>query len=151
VKAPTAPVPISFDPSAASTFPSGTGSNSQHPASLAIDGDSSTYWQSADYSGGAFPSTQGGVGLSVDAAVPATIKTFTIKTPTPGFAVSLYGATSGPPSSLSGWTQLGSDSSAQSTTTFHLSKPKDRYVLVWITKLPPGQKHVAISELTWLP
>ncbi len=149
VKAPSGPVPISFDPNAAQVFDPYGGSDHPELARYAIDGDSSTAWRTGDYAGGAL--NKPGVGILVDAAVPTPIKSFTIATPTPGFSLALYGARNGPPSTLGGWTLLASNSSANSKTTFNLAKPNVRYALVWITKLPPGKSSASISELTWVP
>jgi hypothetical protein len=73
-----------------------------------------------------------------------------ILTPTKGWTGAVYGAKAGPPpASINGWTKLGVIPSAKATQRVDLDTAgnRDRYYLVWITKLPPGANKVEIAEI----
>jgi serine/threonine-protein kinase len=73
-----------------------------------------------------------------------------VLTPTKGWTGAIYVAKSGPPASItSGWQKLGDISNAKASQRVDLDTAGNRfrYYLVWITKLPPGQDKVAISEI----
>jgi tRNA A-37 threonylcarbamoyl transferase component Bud32 len=129
----------SFDP------PPGDGNEHSDQARFALDDDPATSWSTETYS--AF--TKPGVGLYVDAAPGVVAHAIGLATPTPGFNAEVYGAQSGPPSTLAGWTKLATAPDVQRSQRIGLSTgtTRYRYYLIWITALPPGVKSAEISEL----
>lgn len=134
--------PIAFDAGSAHGFPSGSGAASgQNPAS-AVDNNPNTAWFTPT------PDT----GLYVDAGVPGPVKSVGVTTTTPGFTAAIYGAVSGPPTSLSGWTQLAGPGVVASKQTFNVSgSGQYRYILVYVSHLPPGGSRANVNELAVLP
>ena len=103
-------------------------------ASLATDGNPSTYWKTQHYDSAAFGGLKSGLGLVVDAGSSVTLKKLTVTTDTPGFTATIQAG-----DSSSG--QFADDSTAQTVgarTTFQLNGTSARYYVVWITMLPPG-------------
>ena len=123
----------------------------EHPDQVAFvyDDDPTTTWSTETYSGGNLGKKGVGLYLGVKPAIiPARLD---LRTTTPGMAVEVYGAQSGPPQSLDtpGWTKLGASASVKHKDSIKLS-PGDkryRYILLWITKLPPGGEKATIAEL----
>jgi hypothetical protein len=117
--------------------------------SLTVDGSTSTAWKAPAASD---PTASPQVGVYVDLASKETIRTLVLQTPTPGMSVEVYGATSGPPASITdaGWDHLASRSSVAAKTKIKLAARPYRYVLVWITRAPPDGARPAISELSLL-
>lgn len=129
----------SFDP------PPGDGKEHEDEARFALDDDPATSWSTETYTVFGKP----GVGLYVDAAPGVAARAIGLRTPTPGFTAEIYGATSGPPAELAGWTMLASAPNVGGSARIKLSTGTTRYTyyLVWITALPPGRKAAEISEL----
>jgi len=93
-----------------------------------------------------------GVGVIIDASPGVAARKLTIRTPTPGFEVSIWVARNDPPSSAppEGWTRVSSPTTKIDTReVIDLDTAANRYrrYLVWITKLPPEEQAVKISEL----
>ena len=72
-----------------------------------MDGDDSTTWSTERYQGGNLG--KAGVGLDADARPGVAARAIKIRSPEPGFTVSIYAARSGPPSKLDGWKQIVAD------------------------------------------
>ncbi len=127
------------------------GMDGEHPeqTQFAIDRDPSSTWSTENYDAQALQKP--GVGLYLDAKPSVRAKALTNQTPTPGFDVQILVARSGPPATAPGhgWMLVGSQNGLRSRQTIPLDTAgqRFRYYLVWITKLPPGQKRVQISEL----
>jgi serine/threonine-protein kinase len=125
------------------------GDQQEHPdqASFAVDRRPSTAWTTEHYVNGELGKP--GVGIYVDAKPRVAARSIEITTPTRGLSVAIYGATSGPPASIQGWTQLASAASisSQQRLTLATNGASFRYYLVWITKLPPGSERAEISEI----
>jgi hypothetical protein len=128
------------------------GDGAEHPdqTAFAIDGNPETVWTTESYTSGDLQ--KAGVGLALDAAPGAVFRQLRVSTPTPGFAASVYVAGSGPrPKTLPdpGWKLVATVPSVGSHQTIDLDTAgqRSRWVLLWITKLPPGGDRVAISEL----
>ncbi|MEA2306217.1 MAG: eukaryotic-like serine/threonine-protein kinase [Solirubrobacteraceae bacterium] len=125
------------------------GDQREHPdeAKAVLDGIPSTTWSTESYNGGTLG--KAGVGIYVDARPSAAATRIEIRTPTPGFRATIYGAKSGPPASLPdpGWVPIGDVASAKKTTNVPLSGARYRYFLVWIQALPPGRSNASISEI----
>jgi len=122
--------------------PQGSGGEHGDTASQATDGSPSTFWYTETYASPAFGGLKRGVGLVVDAGASTALKSLTVHSPTPGFqaAVLAGDSPSGPFSSDSGPENVGM------STTFALSGRSARYYVVWITRLPTGNK-AEISEV----
>jgi eukaryotic-like serine/threonine-protein kinase len=111
---------------------------------LALDGDPSTAWSSEDYRA----LNKAGVGFYVDLERPVSPTRLTLRTPTPGFALAVYGAKgTRAPRSLAGWTRLGAKTNVRRTTSLALTGDRYRRLLLWITALPPGGGAIKVSEL----
>lgn len=113
----------------------------------AIDGNRHTAWETEIY----YDRTLGkpGVGIYVRVS-PVAARTAVIETSTPGYSVSIYGATRTPDLnsfSASHWTKLGSSADVHATQHVALSThgTRYRYYLLWITLLG-GREQVGVSE-----
>ncbi|MFP5362488.1 MAG: protein kinase domain-containing protein [Thermoleophilia bacterium] len=128
------------------------GGDGEHPeqTSALVDGVSSTTWSTERYDGGRL--SKEGVGVVIDASPGVAARKLTIRTPTPGFEASVWVAPQGLPSTAppQGWTLVSSPavtiSAREEIDLDTASNPYRRY-LVWITKLPPAEQVVRISEL----
>jgi len=117
-------------------------------ASRVVDGTTRTAWRTPSFPAGTRPQ----VGVYVDLASAQKLRKVVLATPTPGMSVEIYGATQGPPDSITapGWTHLASRGDVGASTTIGLGNRSERYVLVWIVGLPSGATSAAISELSLL-
>lgn len=117
--------------------------------SRAVDGSTSTAWKAPPATD---PTASPQLGIYVDLAGKETLRALVVKTPTPGMSVEIYGATSGPPASITepGWDHLASRSGIAAETKVKLPAQPYRYVLVWITGAPPDGARPAISEVSLL-
>jgi eukaryotic-like serine/threonine-protein kinase len=126
--------------------PSSSKDSHADTASAATDGDPSTDWYTQIYGSaefGGLMAPYGGLGLLLDARSPVKLASLTVKTPTPGFVAQIRAgdSQSGP---------FAADSPSQTvdgTTTFALDGKTAQYYVVWITRLPAGNK-AAIGEVT---
>jgi eukaryotic-like serine/threonine-protein kinase len=128
------------------------GGDGEHPeqTSALVDGVSSTTWATESYDGAQL--SKAGVGVVIDASPGVAARKIVLRTPTPGFEVSIWVAPSGRPETAppKGWTQVSSASiKASESEAIDLDTAGNRYgrYLVWITKLPPGEKLVRLSEI----
>lgn len=117
--------------------------------SRVVDGSTRTAWKAP---AAADPTAPPQLGVYVDLAGKEKIRKLVLQTPTPGMSVEIYGATSGPPASITdpGWDHLASRSGIAAETTIKLPSQPYRYVLVWIVGAPPDGARPAISELSLL-
>jgi hypothetical protein len=117
--------------------------------SRVVDGSTRTAWKAPTV---ADPTAPPQLGVYVDLAGKETIRKLVLQTPTPGMSVEIYGAASGPPSSITdpGWDHLASRSGIAADTTIKLPAHPYRYVLVWLVGAPPDGARPAISELSLL-
>ena len=128
------------------------GGDGEHPeqTSALVDGLLTTTWASERYDDGVL--SKDGVGVVIDASPGVAARKLTIRTPTPGFEASIWVARNDPPSTAppEGWTRVSSPATKiDSREVIDLDTASNRYrrYLVWITKLPPEEKFVRISEL----
>jgi eukaryotic-like serine/threonine-protein kinase len=154
--------PIPLSQTAAHDYnPFGTGPENRNRVQNVVDSDPNTVWSTEQYYEGTLKKAGGtGVGVYLDASPGVAAKAVEIQTPTPGFAVQVYGANHillslpyGDPTPLAarGWQgPLGSSSGARGREriTLKSGSPAYRYYLVWMTTLPPGQQSASISDLT---
>jgi serine/threonine-protein kinase len=158
VKAPPGTRVVSVKRTSAQDFDP-LGDNDEHAdqARLAVDKDPDTSWSTESYTGGTLDSKRGddkGVGLYVDAAPGVAATKIEIDTPKTGWQAEIYVAPDGDaPTVAPGqgeWQKVGGGSVRHKQQRFTLrtnGKPY-RYYLVWITKLPPNQERVEISDVS---
>ena len=143
--------PVALCQTCASGFnPLGSPTNEHPDASLAIDNQLGTVWNTQNY----FDRTlnKAGVGLYVDANPGTTAKVLRIVTPTPGFTATIYARESPPPLKWPdpGWVKVSSPTDvANNSTDIQLTggSTRYRYFLVWITSLG-GQAVLGLDEVT---
>ncbi len=145
VNAPGAPIPLQtvsvVDFSEQSPDPSTNVANVISGASPSWHTDH--YRFSSDF-GGLKP----GVGLMFNLGGPHTVRTVTITTPNPGFAVELRTADAGA-ATLAATTKVGGGTVASGETTLTIAAPKSApFLLVWITSLAPSQQNYGQYEAT---
>ncbi len=109
--------------------PEGDGRERDEEASLAVDGRPATFWRTERYS--RFFKT--GVGLVLDAGRRVRVEQVVVDTPTPGIraAIRLGNAPEGPFATASPARTL------TARTRFPVAKRPGRYVVVWVTSVPP--------------
>jgi hypothetical protein len=127
--------------------PYATGDEDLGDAGAIVDGSASTSWQTPAFDD---PAANPQMGVYVDLASAEAITKMVLTTPTPGMSFEVYTATSGPPKSITaaGWSHLATKTDSPGKTTIQFPDgTRARYVLIWITGLPQGIDHAAISEL----
>jgi serine/threonine-protein kinase len=125
------------------------GGDGEHPeeTAAALDRDPNTSWSTESYRDGL---TKDGVGLVIDAKPGVAATALDVRTPTPGFTATVYGAESGPPESVpGGWTQVAPSAryDARSEVGLDTAGRRFRFYLLWITELPQDSEKVELSEL----
>jgi hypothetical protein len=111
--------------------PEGDKTENDSQAPLATDGDPTTAWNSEHY---LTPFHKSGVGLVLDLGRPVRATRLVLTTDTPGYSAQIQAgdAQAGPFTAVSG---------SQTTTTrtvFGLTPRSARYLMVWVTSMPPG-------------
>jgi eukaryotic-like serine/threonine-protein kinase len=148
----SAVTPVGLNSDAAHDYdPLGDGTEHADQRAFAIDGNPATVWTTESYSTGDLQ--KDGVGLALDATPGAIFRELRVRTPTPGFAADVYVSSSDAlPSTMpdSGWKLVATVPSVESRQTIDLDTAgqRARWVLLWITRLPPGGDKVEISELS---
>jgi len=145
-------VPVELASDAVSDFdpePPGDGEESPGDVRNAIDGSLVTLWTTDRYNNEEFGNLKPGVGLYVDAGAPVPGRRMSLITPTPGWAAEVYVANDPLPDSLEGWTKAAEAGpvAEQARIALDLRGREFRYYLVWITRLPEGNR-AEIQELT---
>ena len=109
--------------------PEGDGHERDEEASLAVDGDRSTFWRTERYS--RFFKT--GVGLVLDAGRRVRVRQVVVDSPTPGVRaeIRIGSSRTGP------FTRVSPAKTLTARTTFPVAGRTGRYVVVWVTALPP--------------
>jgi eukaryotic-like serine/threonine-protein kinase len=144
--------PVGLSSNAAHDYdPLGDHAEHAEQTAFAIDGNPTTVWTTESYSTGDLQ--KAGVGLALDAAPGAVFRQLRVRTPTPGFAASVYVAGGGAlPSSVPdpAWKLVATVRSVSSRQSIALDTAgrRSRWVLLWITRLPSGGDRAEISELT---
>ncbi len=122
----------------------------EHPgASLAIDGDPNTFWNTQTYYDDKLE--KAGTGLYLDANPGTTARVLRVITATPGFTATVYARNSKPPLKWPdpGWVQVSQPTQITARRDIPLTSgtTRYRYFLLWITSLG-GHSSLAIAELT---
>jgi len=109
--------------------PEGDGHERDEEASLAVDGDRSTFWRTERYS--RFFKT--GVGLVLDAGRRVRVRQVVVDSATPGVRaeIRIGNSRTGP------FTRVSPAKTLAARTTFPVAGRTGRYVVVWVTALPP--------------
>ena len=109
--------------------PEGDGHERDEEASLAVDGNPSTFWRTERYS--RFFKT--GVGLVLDAGRRVRVRQVVVDSRTPGVRAEIRVGSSrtGP------FTRISPAKTLTARTTFPVAGRTGRYVVVWVTALPP--------------
>ena len=109
--------------------PEGDGHERDEEASLAVDGDRSTFWRTERYS--RFFKT--GVGLVLDAGRAVRVRQVVVDSATPGVRaeIRIGSSPTGP------FTRVSPAKTLTARTTFPVAGRTGRYVVVWVTGLPP--------------
>jgi eukaryotic-like serine/threonine-protein kinase len=123
---------------------------------LAVDGNpTGTAWTTEHYDTEDFGGLKSGVGLILDAGDPVAAKAMEIRSAEGGWDLEVYGAASGPPSSLADWgAPIGSAAGVDTKQAVDLKSPeKYQYYLIWITRLArstddTSRFRVEISDVT---
>ncbi len=139
VKPPPAAVAIKVT-GAGAYDPEGDRSENGGDARLATDGNAKTAWETEHYRS---TFTKSGVGLVLDAGKPVRASRVVMTTATPGYSVQVQAGNSleGPFSPVSG-SKLTS-----ARTAFALKPRRARYLVIWITSMPPGGVAAAVNEV----
>lgn len=122
--------------------PFGEDGENDEQAPLAIDGDPQTAWTTMTYFGQAeFGGLKPGLGLILDLGEAADVSEVRVNVGGNGTDFDIRvapGDTDGPPATLDGYQVQGSATDASGPTDVELNRPvTTRYVLVWLTRLPP--------------
>jgi hypothetical protein len=122
-----------------------------------IDGNASTGWHTSFYYTHLFGNLKKGTGLILDLGRPVRLSQVTIQFGTScctHVQIELGNSSSGSKADpLPGFTQVQSSAAAVNSTTFNVtSKATGRYLLIWITDLPPlasqsGRFETLISDV----
>ena len=109
--------------------PEGDGHERDEEASLAVDGDRSTFWRTERYS--RFFKT--GVGLVLDTGRRVRVRQVVVDSATPGVRaeIRIGNSRTGP------FTRVSPAKTLTARTTFPVAGRTGRYVVVWVTALPP--------------
>lgn len=109
--------------------PEGDGRERDEEASLAVDGNQSTFWRTERYS----RFFKSGVGLVLDAGRRVRVRQVVVDSPTPGVRaeIRLGSSRTGP------FTRVSPAKTLTARTTFPVPGRSGRYVVVWVTGLPP--------------
>ena len=102
-----------------------------------------TVWTTESYTTGDLQ--KAGVGLALDAAPGAVFRELRVRTPTPGFAAQVYVADAGAlpttvPDAAGSSSRPSRPSLRRQTVDLDTAGQRARWVLLWITRLPPGER-----------
>ena len=126
-------------------------------APKAIDGNPSTFWHTSYYLGHQFGNLKKGTGLILDMGRSVRLSQLTVQFGTScctHVMIEVGNSNTASAATLSTFTAVQSSSAAQGSTTFNVTKQvTGRYVLIWITDLPPldgstGRYETMIHNIT---
>jgi serine/threonine protein kinase len=134
-----------------------SGDDDPADASKAIDGSASTFWHTSYYLGHQFGNLKKGTGLIIDMGRTVRLSQLTVQFGTScctHVLIEVGNSNTTSAAALSTFTPVQSSSAAQGSTTFNVTKQATgRYVLIWITDLPPldgstGRYETMIHNIT---
>jgi hypothetical protein len=118
-----------------------SGDDDPADASKAIDGSASTFWHTSYYLGHQFGNLKKGTGLMLDMGRPVRLSQLRVQFGSScctHVLIEVGNSNTASTAALSTFTPVQSSSAAQGSTTFNVTKQATgRYVLIWITDLPP--------------
>jgi hypothetical protein len=129
-------------------------------AGHAVDGSMTTDWGPDHYNTAQFGNIKKGMGLLLDLGEPRSVSQVTVRLSTPHSSLELRGGDSDPGPTADGDKTVAdafqpiADPKPDAQTTAVFTLPGDgkvRYLLFWITKLPPdnqGKFYVGVQEIT---
>ncbi|MEK6326734.1 MAG: protein kinase [Actinomycetota bacterium] len=135
----------------AETFDPPPGDEEEHDSELdlAIDANPDTTWTTETYNTAVIDDavSKPGVGLVVDAGQPVTGRNLAIRSDVGGWSVEVYGAASGPPTTLQDWgSAIGGAPNMGTEQTVELNATStSRYYLLWITKAAPTDSGYGVA------
>jgi hypothetical protein len=139
-----------FDPP-----PQGNGSENPNQTRLALDGRQGTAWRTVAYNSPAFGGLKPGVGLILDLGSTQTVRQVKLRLPDEGANLQVrtaVGAANKAPDSLAAYAVVATANGAGKEETLRFPDAVNtRFVLIWITQLPPGPGPTyrgGISEVT---
>jgi serine/threonine-protein kinase len=143
------------DIASAQTFDPSPGDGEEHDSEVdyAIDANPDTTWTTETYNTAVIEDAVGkpGVGLIVDAGRPVVGRSLTIRSDTGGWSLEVYGAETGPPTSLEEWgTPIGEAPNMSTDHTVELTATgPSQYYLLWIPEVAAadGGYSVAIGDI----
>ena len=127
--------------------PYGDGAQNSSDLAAVTDKDRRTTWSTKEYPSGTVGK---GTGLVLRAASPVAARLLQVRTPEPGFSLSVYGSRDAtPPDTLAGWHKLAGEAGVEDKQRIELGTDGQKYrlYLVWITKLPAARTSATFSEL----
>ncbi|HET9967005.1 MAG TPA: protein kinase family protein [Streptosporangiaceae bacterium] len=141
----TAAAAVPLKPVAASVYntaPNSSGDDDPSGTSAAIDSDTGTFWHTSFYRGNpVFGGLKPGAGLLLDMGHPVRLSQLTIQFGTTcctHVQIELGNTSTVSEAARGTFTPVQTSASAANSTTFNVtSKATGRYVLIWITSLPP--------------
>jgi serine/threonine protein kinase len=140
---PTTAAAIPLPPVSASVYnPLGSsGDDNPSDAQNAIDRSTSTFWHTSYYLGHLFGNLKKGTGLIIDMGRPVRLSQVAVQfgpTCCTHVDIELGNSNTATEAALSTFTVVKSSTTAQGRTTFDVtSRATGRYLLIWITDLPP--------------
>jgi eukaryotic-like serine/threonine-protein kinase len=133
--------------------PLGSPTNETPNASLAIDDQLGTYWDTQQYYDHKLNKAGTGIYLnfSTGTAQGTSARDLRIIDATPGFTATIYARHDPPPTRWPdpGWTQVSAPTVVAKSTSIPLTggDTRYRYYLVWITNLGAGHEQLSIDEI----
>jgi serine/threonine protein kinase len=134
-----------------------SGDDDPSDASKAIDGSASTFWHTSYYLGHQFGNLKKGTGLILDMGRTVRLSQLRVQFGSScctHVLIEVGNSNTASTAALSTFTPVQSSSAAQGSTTFNVTKQATgRYVLIWITDLPPlagspGRYETMIHNIT---
>ncbi|GAA1932790.1 protein kinase family protein [Nocardioides marmoribigeumensis] len=122
--------------------PSQGGNGEEHPeeARLAADGDKATAWTTQSYNDGpALAPYKQGLGLVLDLGSETEVGSMSLSLGGAGYSFDVYAAPegAGAPTDITGLRRVAQDKGAGGETQVQLDQVTTRYLVLWLTALPP--------------
>jgi eukaryotic-like serine/threonine-protein kinase len=144
-------VQVSLGARAAEDYdPLGDGVEHADETAFVTDRDPNSTWSTESYRGGL---NKPGVGIALDAEPGVDARVLEVRSPTPGFTATVYGATGDSmPETIPdpAWTELAPsrEFSGREEVELRTDGRRFRWYLLWITELPPDSERASISEMS---